>query len=188
MQPGRRMLLDHETATLRRRNLALAARLRGLLEIPLLAVGGELSGRHDDPPVLTRSYHGPKAARNQNPQRPLGFRNRPARTTATRVRDPAARRAYSRRRRRKHPAFPHGSRVASACDHDRTRRCRVRRIPPQSSRRFAKRPSWSRDSETKSHISEKTEAKLRLVVDTSDNALTARYLAITELFCPSRGK
>src|SRR5438552_257142 len=71
MQPGRRVLLDHEAAALRGCDLARAARLRGLFEITLLAVGGELSGGHDDPPLLTRSYHGTKPARNPNPQRRL---------------------------------------------------------------------------------------------------------------------
>src|SRR5947209_5545707 len=69
MQPGRRVLLDHEAAALRRRHLGGAARLGGLFEIPFLAVGGELAGGHDDPPLLTQSYHGTKRARNPNPRR-----------------------------------------------------------------------------------------------------------------------
>src|SRR5882757_4190857 len=53
MQPGRIVLLDHEAPQLRRRNLDLARRLAGLLEIALLAVDGEVSQRHVQPSAQT---------------------------------------------------------------------------------------------------------------------------------------
>src|SRR5437660_6509556 len=47
MQPARIMLVDHEPPTLRRHNRRVAAGFGGLLEIPLLSIGRQVSQRHD---------------------------------------------------------------------------------------------------------------------------------------------
>src|SRR5262249_42563711 len=46
MQSGRGVFLDDEAAVLRERNRGVARGLRRLVEIPLLAVGGEIPRRH----------------------------------------------------------------------------------------------------------------------------------------------
>ena len=49
MQPRRIMLLDHKARPRGGRDLGVAGRLCRFLEIALLAVGGKLLERHDDP-------------------------------------------------------------------------------------------------------------------------------------------
>src|SRR6202011_4603490 len=53
VQPRRVMLLDDEAALLGRGDLDVAGGLRGLFEISLLAIGGELSRRHNRSHELT---------------------------------------------------------------------------------------------------------------------------------------
>src|SRR6185437_373323 len=55
VQPGCGMLLDDEPPPTRRRDPDIARGLLGLLEIPLLPVGGQLSGRHDRTHQLNRA-------------------------------------------------------------------------------------------------------------------------------------
>src|SRR5258708_3430284 len=50
MQACRIMLLNHEAPLLRRLNRRIAAGLRGLFEIALFSIGGEVSQRHDQIP------------------------------------------------------------------------------------------------------------------------------------------
>src|SRR6516165_6498294 len=67
------MLLDHEAALLRRPDRGFAARLRGLFEIPLFAVGGEVSQRHGKTPGV-REASQKHVFRNRNLRRSSKFR------------------------------------------------------------------------------------------------------------------
>ena len=78
MQARRIMLLDHETPLLRRLDRHIAARLRGLFEIPLLAVGGEVSQGHDKTHTNEkRRQLETTGTRNRNLRRPLKFQKFP---------------------------------------------------------------------------------------------------------------
>jgi hypothetical protein len=55
MQPARIMLLDHEPPLLRGRNRCVATGFGGLLEIPLLSIGGQVSQGHDS--ILQLEWH-----------------------------------------------------------------------------------------------------------------------------------
>src|SRR6266850_3084076 len=66
VQPAGVMLLDHEPSLLRRRYLALPAWFRGLFEIALFSVGGEVSQRHDQIPRQMKKQ--PAAVRQQGPE------------------------------------------------------------------------------------------------------------------------
>jgi hypothetical protein len=63
MQARRVMLLDHEAPLLRRLHGRVAAGLRGLFEIPLFSVGGEVSQGHDK----TRTNENAAAYDNEGP-------------------------------------------------------------------------------------------------------------------------
>ena len=60
VQPGRGVLLDHEATPLRGRDLDFARRLRGLLEVPLLPIDGEVTQRHDQFPRQYRCRFAPR--------------------------------------------------------------------------------------------------------------------------------
>src|ERR1700732_3693392 len=63
VQPGRVVLLDHEAPLLRRLHGRVAAGLRGLFEIPLFPVGGEVSQGQDK----TRTNENAAAYDNEGP-------------------------------------------------------------------------------------------------------------------------
>ena len=78
VQPGRGMLLDHEATPLRGRDFRLARRLRGLLEVPLLSINGEVSQRHDQiPRQYSVSFRTTAAAQQPKHLRAIGVPERP---------------------------------------------------------------------------------------------------------------
>src|SRR5947209_8071529 len=59
MQPAGIMLLDNEPPLFRRQNRRVAARLRGLLEIPFFSIGRKIPQRHDQPRTVNiRAFAG----------------------------------------------------------------------------------------------------------------------------------